>query len=102
MLLTGVFSPLEQFLVLPIVNFSYLYFTINNILITLTIVIILISIFFFSMLNKTTTSLYLTPTKYQFFFESVFLSILAVLNDNVQSAEKKKFFPIIITIFFLF
>lgn len=95
-----IFSPLEQFLVLPIISSPYFYFTINNILITLSVVLFILITFFFCMVKKENTSLYLIPTRYQLFFETIFTSILSVLNDNVQSLEKKKFFPIMISIFF--
>jgi ATP synthase subunit 6 len=95
-----IFSPLEQFLVLPIISSPYFYFTVNNILITLSVVLFILVTFFFSMVKKESISLYLIPTRYQLFFETIFTSILSVLNDNVQSLEKKKFFPIMISIFF--
>jgi ATP synthase subunit 6 len=95
------YSPLEQFLVLPILSIIPNFLTINNIFITFFVLFSSLAILFCNLVKPNTTDIYLVPNRYQLFFENIFFSILSVIQDNIQSDEKKKFFPIIGAIFFL-
>jgi len=94
------FSPLEQFLVLPIISFNYFFLSLNNILITLLVLFFILFLSFASLSKAETNEIHLIPNRYQVFYESVFVSISSLIRDNIQSTEKKYFLPIIGSIFF--
>jgi ATP synthase subunit 6 len=90
------FSPLEQFIVLPVVTLSStFFFTINNLLITFLTLAFFFSILIISLLKKNTNNLFLIPNRWQLFFEILFLNISSVIQSNIQSDQNHKFFPIV-------
>jgi ATP synthase subunit 6 len=97
-MLSFFYSPLEQFIVLPIFSSNLFFFSINNILITFLVIILFLIVYFLSILKP---NLYLISNRWQLLFESIFLGTASLLQDNIQSNEKHKFFPIVGIIFFL-
>ena len=94
-------STLEQFVVLPVASLYPLSVNFNSIFVTFSVITFSILVCFFSVLT-TLNDLYIIPSRTQIFFENIFSSIIKVIQDNLQTEEKKKFFPFIIGLFFFF
>jgi len=95
-------SPLEQFTVVQIFASFLPFVEISNIFVTfLVIIILLVSAVYFS-LTKNFKALYLIPSLFQVFFEKLLISIFSVVEENIQSENKKKFLPLVTTIFIFF
>jgi len=63
------YSPLEQFILLPVANFSTFNFSINNIIITFLVCLVLYTIFFLSIYTKSNKkNIFLIPNRTQMFF----------------------------------
>ena len=92
------FSPLEQFQILPFCDFFFVHLT--NQFIFLLITIILIITLIKSMFKESTQSLYIIPTRLQSVIEIVYLLILSMVNDTISGPKKEFFFPLIFTLFF--
>lgn len=97
-MLSFFYSPLEQFIVLPIFSSDYFFLSINNILITFLVIIFFLIVYILSILNP---NLYLISNRWQLLFENIFLGTTSLLQDNIQSTEKHTFFPMVSVIFFL-
>jgi ATP synthase subunit 6 len=94
------YSPLEQFILLPVANFSTFNFSINNIIITFLVCLVLYTIFFLSIYTKSNKkNIFLIPNRTQMFFENLILNISSLIRDNINSTTKQKFLPIVGTIF---
>jgi len=97
------FSALEQFYTLQIkVNFIFenFCFLLDNILITFLIIIFFFFFSILSLLSNNSSNFFLIPNRWQFIYESIFSSILSLVQENLPSKQKDNFFPIISTIFF--
>lgn len=93
-------SPLEQFILLPVANFSIFNFSINNILITFLVCLVLYTTLFLSIYTKSNKkNIFLIPNRTQMFFENLILNISSLIRDNISSNTKQKFLPIVGTIF---
>ena len=99
------FSPLEQFLILPVFKIvlfkDIIYYSISNILITFLILIFFFFIFIQSITKNKINNLFLIPHRWQYLFESILNAIYSVIQDNIQSSNRNKFVPIVTSIFFL-
>lgn len=100
-MLSFFYSPLEQFIVLPVfATYLLQHFSINSILITLLVITFFLITYIFSVLKLKSKILYLIPNRWQLMFESIYLGVVSLIQDNVQSDAKNKFFPIVGVIFF--
>jgi len=121
------FSPLEQFLIIPVAKIYFFNLIISNQLIFLIINFFLIFglTFLFNDLKKKEiqkaslsihwlksftenilnfkplTSLLLVPNYIQIFFELIVKAIFSVLTDNVKYEKVEQFFPCVLTLFLL-
>ena len=97
----NIFSPLEQFEILPlfVIQYCRFYFTITNQTIFLFLTLIFILIFFTSLLKESDKTLFVIPTRFQYFFEIFYNLILLMVVDNIASKNSKKFFPLIFSLF---
>ena len=98
-------SPLEQFLILPInvINIipGFLSITISNLLVVFLLIALFLVLYFVSITKKDSFESFIIPTRWQLVFENLNASITSVIQDNIQSENKNKFFPIVSSIFFL-
>lgn len=97
------FSPLEQFTTTPILAFLPFFdlFNISNIAFTLILLLTFLIFFFYSILTDK-KDLYLIPSTFQTFVEKLFFLIFSIVEENIQTEKKKKFLPIISSIFLFF
>ena len=97
-------SPLEQFLILPIIKLP-----IVNLIITNQLIFLILSFSFFYFLNKLfnkissnkTKDIFLVPTNIQIIIEIIIKTVFSVISDNIKSRNSEQFFPIILVIFLL-
>ena len=85
------YSPLEQFQIIPIIKLFFIFLT-NSI-----IILLLLSIYLFifiKILNK------FIPNIYQQIFESIYNIVIELVYSNIGSQKGKDFIPLIFTIFF--
>lgn len=94
-----IYSPLEQFQILPFGTFFNL-FNLTNQLLFLVLNMFMFSILIFSLFKPETKTLYLIPTRLQSIFEILYLLILSMVNDTISGKKNELFFPLIFTIFF--
>jgi ATP synthase subunit 6 len=96
-----IFSPLEQFEILPLVslNFFFLDISITNQTIFLFLVTFFLFIFLFSLITKDNTLLIL-PNRWQSLFELYYNILLFVVIGNISGEKAQRFFPIIFVLFF--
>jgi len=94
-----IYSPLEQFCVLPILNIFNI-FEINNVLITLFLISTFLIIYNLSVVSPASFSVYLLPNRWQLIFEFIYFIFASLIKENINSNDKSKLFPIIISIFF--
>jgi len=102
MTLKTFYSPLEQFEVLPLINFYIdgIDLSITNETIILVFIFLFIYIFFNSSLNPKDSSLDLIPSKIQVIFEFIYKIIISLVVDNLGQKNGQPFFPILFSIFF--
>ena len=94
-----IYSPLEQFQILPFGTFLNI-FSITNQFIFLTLSFFILFFLFSIMLKPKTKTLYLIPTRLQSIIEIIYLLILSMVNDTINGNKNEFFFPLIFTIFF--
>jgi F0F1-type ATP synthase membrane subunit a len=93
-------SPLEQFQILPLIPFLFagLDFSITN-----STIIILIGLFFITMILSSLllkdNSLYVLPSRWQFFFEDVYKIVSRMLFENIGEEKGQFFFVYVFTLF---
>jgi len=93
------FSPLEQFFILPIFNFFGI--PITNVVVNVFLLFFFLITYIVGITNNTLTNTYIIPNRWQSIFENIFTSVSSILQDNLQSETKNRFFPIVSTTFFL-
>jgi len=98
----NLFSPLEQFQVLPIIPFRIGAIDIS---ITNEAVIIFILFFFsflliFTLLNSNST-LNAVPNRWQSILEVIYKMMLSLVVDNVRDKQGEHFFPLVFSVFML-
>jgi ATP synthase subunit 6 len=96
------FSPLEQFEILPIFSFYFGFFDFSITNETIILLLIFLVIFFFknNIIKESTNSPYLVPNRWQIIFEGLFKMVLSMVVDNIGLIKGQKFFPFVFTIFF--
>jgi ATP synthase subunit 6 len=97
-----IFSPLEQFEILPLLafNFGVLDFSITNQTVILALILFFFSVLFFSCLKQSTSSLFIVPHRWQTIIEFIYSIVLSMVNENIGGNRNQLFFPLIFTIFF--
>lgn len=96
-----IFSPLEQFQVIPIfpLTFGVLDFTITNVTVIIFAMLCILVLFIKALLSKDGT-LKVIPGPWQVVVESIYLLVLSLVTKNIAGKEAQKYFPIVFTIFF--
>ncbi len=92
------FSPLEQFEILPI--FTFFNISLTNQAIILFLLILFVLIFCLSLLNPITKSIFVIPNRWQSIIEIFYVVVLSMISDNISGKIGEKFFPLIFTVFF--
>jgi len=94
------FSPLEQFLILPLIplNFGAIDFSITNATLMGFFLIGLILGLLYSLRHPESSTFYFIPNRWQIIFETLFKACLTMLTDNV-GAKGQKFFPFVFSLF---
>ena len=92
-----IFSPLEQFEILPLLNIFN--FSITNQFLFLFLLTFIIITLFFSSLKPSTKTLYIKPNRWQSIVELIYLLILSMVTDTIGGKKGEAFFPLIFTIF---
>jgi ATP synthase subunit 6 len=96
------FSPLEQFEILPIfvLNFFFFDISITNQTIMLFLLIFFSLIFYFSSINPNNGTLYIIPSRWQSVIEIFYSAILSMVTENIDGKKAQRFFPLIFSVFF--
>lgn len=94
----NIFSPSEQFEILPL--FDSAFGLITNVTIILILIFIFIFIFFKSSFNQNDNSLYIIPHRWQVIIEIIYKAILSLVTDNISGNKAQYFFPLIFSLFF--
>jgi len=94
----NIFSPLEQFEILPI--FDSVFGIITNATIILILIFIFVFIFFKSSFNQKDNSLYVIPHRWQVIIEIIYKAILSLVTDNISGNKAQYFFPLVFSLFF--
>jgi len=92
------FSPLEQFEIIPFISL-FGDFSITNQFLFLVIIIFIIISVYLALVESSTQTLYIIPSRWQSIFEIIYLTILAMVNDTISGTRKEAFFPLVFTIF---
>lgn len=98
-----IFSPLEQFEILPlfIIKLGLLDISITNQTILLILTYFFFNVIFFAILNLKDQSLFIIPTRWQLIIEIFYKMILSMVVDNLVGNKAQFFFPLIFCLFFL-
>jgi len=102
------FSPVEQFMILPLIPiFDFMYLSINNVLIlgilTFFVVAISIDAFIFDGVKlRPYNTLEIKPGRYQSLLEHIVKAGFSLTNDNINSKSAQRYIPLIFTIFFFY
>ena len=97
-----IFSPLEQFEILPllVLKFGFLDLSITNQTILLILIFFFVVVTFFSLLKLSDNSLFVVPTRWQSVIEVFYTLILSMTIDNIGGKKSQLFFPLIFSLFF--
>lgn len=95
-------SAIEQFEILPIfkINFMFLDLSITNSTVMLFFILYLSYSCFFMLVEQSTNTLYIIPTRAQVIFEQIYLMLLIMVMDNIAGKKSQLFFPLIFSTFF--
>jgi ATP synthase subunit 6 len=96
------YSPLEQFTTIQVLSSFLSILDISNIFITFTVIISILIFSIYFNLNSNFKTLYLIPSLIQNFLEKLLITTFSVVEENIQADEKKKFLPLVTTIFIFF
>jgi len=95
----NIFSPLEQFEILPLFNTSA-FGIITNATIILILIFIFLYFFFKTSFNQKDNSLYVIPHRWQVIIEIIYKAILSLVTDNISGEKAQFFFPLVFSLFF--
>jgi ATP synthase subunit 6 len=98
------YSPVEQFMILPIIPIFNLI-SINNFFLLIFMIIIFLIIQLFVLFknfhfNTSSYGLYVIPNRYQAVLEQIYKLILTLTKENINSPTAERFFPLIFCLFF--
>lgn len=96
-----IFSPLEQFEILPliIIRYGIIDLSLTNQTVFLFLTLIFITFFFNQLLKPSDNTLFVIPTRWQYFFEIFYNLILSMVVDNIAAKNSQKYFPLIFSLF---
>ena len=96
------FSPLEQFEILPLINFNlgFLDLSITNQVVLLFLISFFLISLFFASLKQSDSTLFIISHRWQAIIEMLYLLVLNIVTDNIKSKSAQLYFPLIFTIFF--
>jgi ATP synthase subunit 6 len=95
------YSPLEQFAVIPVIPLFFSAFDISITNETIILTLGISGLLILSLLIKNpSNSLPLIPTNTQVIFEIIYKLIGSLIKDNIVTSNKAHYFPIIVSIFF--
>lgn len=97
-----IFSPLEQFQIIPIFSFYFGIYdiSITNEVIILVLVLFFSSIFFLSSAKAKDNSYLIIPSYCQTIVEIIYKMVLSLVTDNIKDKRGQYFFPLVFFIFF--
>jgi ATP synthase subunit 6 len=97
-----IFSPLEQFEILPLFSLymGNLDFSITNETVILFIIFTSVFLFKSSLVNQKDLTLFVVPSRWQIIFEGIYKTVLSMVVDNIGAVRGQHFFPLIFAIFF--
>jgi ATP synthase subunit 6 len=103
MLILNFFSPLEQFVVNPVLTPFFFFFfglSFTNQFLIFLLSFFILSIFLFSLQKETTHSLFVIPNNWQILTEQINLLIKSLIVDNIKNTKSEYFLPLLYSIFF--
>lgn len=92
------FSPLEQFYILPVL-YLFNFISITNEVIILILVLACIIIVGISLTDKTKNSFFFVSTHWQKLFQLLYEGVLSIILTNINHTRGQKFFPLLFNIF---
>jgi len=96
----NIFSPLEQFQIIPIVPIVIgpLDLSLTNEMVIMFLLFVVFVTFVKSLSVKDNT-FYMIPNRYQAVLEMIYNVILSLVTDNIQHRDAQKFFPLVFSLF---
>lgn len=92
------FSPLEQFQILPLFSITFFFFDFS--VTNETIFLILTTLFSFLLFIGLNNGGYkIIPTRWQSFLEIIYVTVLSLVLQNIKSKDRQSFFPLVFFIF---
>jgi len=100
--MTFLYSPLEQFEILPLLslNMGLIDISITNQVVLLLLITFFITTLFFLTLKQSDSSLFIVSHRWQAILEIVYTLIFSMVTDNIKSKSAQLYFPLIFTLFF--
>lgn len=97
-----IYSPIEQFDILPLVDFYFgiLDFSITNQTIVLFVIFFIVSLFLFISFKPTDSTLFVIPHRSQVALEIIYQAILSMVVTNIGKSKGPSFFPLFFALFF--
>ena len=99
-------SPVEQFMILPLVPlFDSINLSINNVFVLLVLIFFFVFFIISALLNnfdlfKNSNNLFIKPNRWQSLIELIIKAGLNITNDNINSKTAQNYIPLVFTIFF--
>jgi ATP synthase subunit 6 len=100
-MLINIFSPLEQFEILPLIclRFGFFDISVTNQTVMLLLLTAFLFVFIFSITKPSTLTLYIIPTRFQSILEILYSLVLSMVTENIRGKKSQYFFPLIFTLF---
>jgi len=95
----NIYSPLEQFYVIPIVKIPVLNFIITNELVIIFVFFSFFLILFYSMVKPSTQSFYVIPNRWQLALLYLYKFISYLISTNIGGAKGQKYLPFFFSLF---
>jgi ATP synthase subunit 6 len=95
------FSPLEQFLLLPLLPVCR-HFALTNSSVILTLLFIFLTVFWVALtsLSKNKKALLVIPNNWQLALEFFFKLVQSIVSENLKDKTGRKYFPLVFSTFF--
>jgi ATP synthase subunit 6 len=102
MINTILFSPLEQFYIIPFIdfNFKYVDFSITNITFVLLLIFFLVTTLLLGSVKQKDSTFYIIPNRWQTFLELVYKGVLSLVVTNIDKKTGQLFFPLFFSFFY--
>lgn len=93
-----IYSPLEQFAITSV--FSIFGISLTNQFLFFILILFIFFTFFLSLLNESSNTLFVIPSRWQLFLETCYTVVLSMVQNNIKGEKGQLYFPFIFSLFF--